>query len=110
MGRIPPSDFLPDPESSYTQTSSTDADGVCSFQYAFTAITSDSWLSHTGNVRVQDAWVLVTAPGRPDALVPIDRQGIHPRDIQDKSPIYVTVVLNRFPPEKPAADRVAPNF
>jgi len=95
MNRIPPSKFLPDPNSPYTQTNSTDSYGMCSFQYQFTAITSDSWFHHTGNVRVQEAWVQISAAGRPDALVPIDRQGIYPRDIHDKSPIVVSVVMNR---------------
>src|SRR5262245_40124576 len=51
MDWIPPSKFLPDPNSPDTQTSSTDSYGMCSFQYQFTAITSDSWFHHTGNVR-----------------------------------------------------------
>jgi hypothetical protein len=95
MDWIQPSEFLPDSSSPYTQTSTTDLYGMCSFQYAFTAITSDAWFRHSGNVRVERTWVHVTAPGRPAALVSIDRQGIHPRDIHDESPIFGTVVMNR---------------
>jgi hypothetical protein len=106
MSWIPPSKFLPNPDSPYTQISSTDSYGICSFQYQFTAITSDAWFHHTGSVRIQDAWVHVSAPGRPDALIPIDRQGIYPRDIHDESPICVTVVMNLCSQKKPEPDKL----
>jgi len=95
-----PAKFLPDPNSPYTQTNTTNSYGTCSFQYVFTAVTSDSWFSHTGSVRTSGTWVYVTASGRPPVLVPIDRQGIYPRDINDKSPVCVTVVLNRCGDDK----------
>jgi hypothetical protein len=92
---LPATEFLPDPDSPYTERHVADSQGYCSFPYRFWAAGTSGWFRQSGYVRTSGTWLLVTAPGRPDALVPLDRQSLRPRDINDTTPLFVTVVLNK---------------
>jgi hypothetical protein len=90
-----PSDFSPDPESSATEAHLTDFNGICRFSYKFTAVGSDGPLVHSGYVDTSGIWLRVSAADRPSTLVPLDRQSVRARDIDDVTPLVVTVVLNK---------------
>ena len=93
------SDFVPDPQSSLTETRVTDSNGLCSFSYPFSASGSDGPLVHSGAVLVSRAWLRVSALDRPSTLIPVDRQSVRGRDIDDNTPLVVTVVLNKYHPD-----------
>ncbi len=93
------SDFAPDPQSSLTETHVTDSDGRCRFTYPFFAYGSDGPFTHSGAVSISRVWLRVSAPDRPSTLVPVDRQSARLRDIDDETPLYITVVLNKYPSE-----------
>jgi hypothetical protein len=95
-----PDDFSADSPRSATETAVTDSDGHCTFTYSFWAAGSDGLLRHSGYVETSRVWLSVSAPDRPPALIPLDRQSIRPRDIRDTTPLYVTVVLNKWSPEQ----------
>lgn len=90
-----PSDFRPDPDSPETEIQVTDFNGNCRFSYRFWAWGSDSFVTRSGYVDTSSVWLRVTAPDRPPALIPLDRQSSGPRDIHDETPLFVTVVLNK---------------
>jgi hypothetical protein len=90
-----PSDFLPDWDSTENKVIQTDSKGRCSFEYRFWAAGMSGWLRNSGYVDTGRIWLHVSAPGRPTTLVPLDCQTVHPRDIKDNSPLFVTVVLNK---------------
>jgi hypothetical protein len=89
------STFLPNPDSPGTESHLTDGHGICRFSYKFWAAGSDGLLDHSGYVDTSHVWVRVSAADRTATLVPLDRQSVRPRDINDETPLVVTVVLNK---------------
>jgi hypothetical protein len=92
--------FSPETERACAQSAVTDDHGRCQFSYHFFAA-METWYycfgryKHTtGSVRTTGTWLRVTAAGRPTALIPLDRQSLKGRDLNDDTPIYVTVVMN----------------
>lgn len=89
------SDFEPDEESPDTKSATTGDDGRCTVTYRFWAAGSDGPFDHSGYVDTSRAWLRVSSPDRPTALVPLDRQSVRPRDLNDVTPLVVTVVTNK---------------
>ena len=95
--RCKPGDFAPESKDARPQTAATDRDGRCAFSYAFPAMGREGLLGASGDVDTSTTWVRVAAPDRTAALVPLDRQSVRPRDLNDRTPVYVTVVLGAAP-------------
>jgi hypothetical protein len=82
-----PAVFLPNPESTETETRVTDSNGFCRFTYRFFAYGSEGPFDHSGAVRTSGTWLRVSAPDRPYTLVPLDRQSVRARDLNDETPL-----------------------
>ena len=73
-----------------------DRSGRTQFQHRFFAYGSRSWLHNSGRVRTNRLWLRVTAEGYRTPSMPVDRQSILPRDIEDDTPILVTVPVGKI--------------
>jgi len=73
----------------------TNDDGYATFAHSFFATGRDSPFTESGNVKTSGIWLRITAPGYRPTLVPVDQQSTQSRDIQDESPILVTVPVGK---------------
>lgn len=73
----------------------TDSQGWCTFPHRFFASGSEDRFGESGYVDTSGTWLRVSAQGRGAILIPLDRQSIRPRDINDETPLCVTVPLRR---------------
>ena len=73
----------------------TDARGQTSFPCEFFAAGQDGLFQHSGYVDTRRVWLRVTAPGYHVTYMPLDRQSARARDIEDKSPLFVTVPVGK---------------
>lgn len=73
----------------------TDSRGHCKFTHRFFAAGTDGPFRRSGYIDTGRTWLKVTAQGRGSVMLPMDRQSIRPRDINDKNPLFVTVPLRR---------------
>lgn len=74
---------------------STDTDGYCNFDHSFWATGRDNLFYSSGNVDTRRVWLRVTASGYASTYLPIDQQSMQLRDINDKSPIWVTIPIGK---------------
>jgi hypothetical protein len=90
-----PAEFEPNPKSADTKIAVTDSSGIARLDYRFPAFgTSGVWVD-SGHVDLSSVWVRVRALDRPPALVPLNRQSVGLRDIDDRTPVVLTIVLNK---------------
>jgi hypothetical protein len=73
----------------------TDKRGRTKFAYRFHAAGSDGMFKNSGYVDTKTIWLRVTAPGYATTLLPLDRQSVRPRDIDDDTPLFVTVPVGK---------------
>jgi hypothetical protein len=91
----PAADFSTVRETAEPVIAKTDLNGKCSLHYSFFAAGKDGYFRHSGYVDTRGAWLEVSAPHYTTTLMPLDRQGVHPRDIRDDTPMAITVVLSK---------------
>ncbi len=73
----------------------TDARGQASFPCEFFAAGQDGMLQNSGYVDTRRVWLRVTASGYHVTYMPLDRQSSRVRDIEDKTPLFVTVPVGK---------------
>jgi hypothetical protein len=84
-----------DPASAEVQQFTTDAQGTVELSRRFFAAGSDSTFHHSGYVRLAGTWIEIAAPGYSTVLLPLDGQSVHPRQFDDDTPVYATVLLKK---------------
>ena len=88
------SQFAPAPMEPGSGEMLTDARGRCNFAHRFYATGGDGLFCRAGYIHTGRYWLKASAPGRGSVLIPLDGQG-DPRDIDDRSPLLVTVPLRK---------------
>lgn len=88
---------LPDPqvESANAQELKTDENGRAECSRRFFAAGSEGTFKHSGSIDLSRTWIRVAPPGYGEVFLPLDGQSVRPRDIDNRTPVYVTVLLKR---------------
>jgi hypothetical protein len=73
----------------------TDDDGLAVIDFEFFTSGMTGPLRRSGTIRMWDRWVRVNADGYSQVTLPLDGQSMNPRDIDDDSPVFVTVILSK---------------
>jgi hypothetical protein len=98
----------PDPKSATTQEMTTDRTGRAEFARRFRATGTDGVFTHSGFILLTGTWIRVTPIGYETVLVPVDGQSMRARDIDDKSPVFVTLLLRKAAVKQlPSAQRAS---
>lgn len=89
--------IVPDPRaaSAEPQQLVTDEHGRADCLRRFEAGGRDGLLEHSGHVRLTGVWVEVAPAGYDAVLIPVDGQSLRRRDIDDDSPLCVTILFRR---------------
>lgn len=77
------------------QIFSTDDTGRAEFRCLFFAAGTESLFQESGYVDTDGVWLRVSAEGYHTTYIPVDRQSIRPRNINDDTPILVTVPVGK---------------
>lgn len=89
------SDFRRDQPEGGPRELATDAQGRVTFAYDFFAAGQESVWGNSGYVNTGITWVRVTTVGYNTTYMPLDRQSLGTRDIDDKQPLHVTVPIGK---------------
>lgn len=73
----------------------TNDNGTCSFTHRFFAAGMEGTFRHSGYIDTGGVWIRASADGWGSVLIPLDRQTGNPRDIDDTSPLFVTISLSK---------------
>ncbi|MHC4177389.1 MAG: hypothetical protein ACYSWU_07775 [Planctomycetota bacterium] len=71
----------------------TDSRGECKFTHRFRAAGTDGLFRHCGYIDTSNTWLRASSADRGSVMLPIDGQSARPRNIDDKTPVFVTVPL-----------------
>jgi len=73
----------------------TDERGYTTFTHEFFAAGTDGLFTNSGYVDTRRVWLRITAPGYRTTFMPVDGQSARARDIDDESPIFVTIPVGK---------------
>ncbi|TWU13875.1 hypothetical protein CA54_27150 [Symmachiella macrocystis] len=87
--------FGPDADHANPLQGETDQQGRVVLTRRFMAHGTYSRYSEVGSVLTSKVWAEVSAPGYGTVIIPVGGQDGKPREIQNKGPVYLTVMLSR---------------
>lgn len=77
----------------------TDDSGRAEFPYRFSAAGSSSFFHYSGSVETRAVWLRIQGEGYVTTYIPVDRQSLRTRNIDDETPIFVTVPVAKLQPK-----------
>ena len=84
----------PNADAANAQRATTNRSGYAELSRRFFAAGSEGTFTHSGYIRLSGTWAQVVRDGYVTMMLPVDGQSMRPRSLDDRSPVFVTVLLS----------------